>query len=323
MKEKNEFKRKEDFNPFFQLPDGEMREYVLPFPDRTGTVKIIMSGGMGVVDSINHTTTKTAPWQHFNARPFVEMNFMLQGNMYQTHEGVLNRCLYEKGYHNILFNPYSFEKNELIGTGDYRMFGIHVQPEKMITLLSDYIPELAYVADKIASGTSFVLQAPGKQLSSQMKYIFDTIWKTPQPAGLKTLFIESQLLTLLSLQCETLLQPATQAGKPITLYAADKEKLNYAREILLYRCGNPPSLAELSKLCGLNEFKLKKGFRQLFQNSVLGFVNEHRLNEAQRLIYEGEKNISSIAYELGYAHPQHFQRAFKKRFGVTPGSLLK
>ena len=45
--------------------------------------------------------------------------------------------------------------------------------------------------------------------------------------------------------------------------------------------------------------------------------------EARRLIYEGAKNMSVIAYELGYAHPQHFQRAFKKRFGVTPGSLLK
>ena len=50
---------------------------------------------------------------------------------------------------------------------------------------------------------------------------------------------------------------------------------------------------------------------------------DKRLQEAQRMIYEGEKNISAIAYELGYAHPQHFHRAFKKQFGVTPGSLLK
>ena len=323
MKDNNEFKRKDDFNPFFQLPDGVVREYALPFPDRTGTVKIATAGGMGIVDSINYTTTKTAPWQHFNAKPFVEMNFMLQGNMYQTHEGVLNRRLYEKGYHNILFNPYSFEKNELIGSGDYRMVGIHIQPEKMITLLSGYIPELASVADKISSGKSFVLQAPGKQLSSQMKFIFDTIWQCPGPAGLKSLFIESQLLTLLSLQCEALLHPATPIANPISLHANDKEKLYHARDILCARQGNPPSLTELSKLCGMNEFKLKKGFRQLFQNTVYGFVNEHRLQEARRLIYEGAKNMSVIAYELGYAHPQHFQRAFKKRFGVTPGSLLK
>ena len=35
----------------------------------------------------------------------------------------------------------------------------------------------------------------------------------------------------------------------------------------------------------------------------------------RKMIYEGEKNITDIAYELGYAHPQHFHRAFKKQFG--------
>ncbi|MBO9200992.1 MULTISPECIES: helix-turn-helix transcriptional regulator [Niastella] len=323
MKEDNEFKRKEDFNPFFQLADGVVREYALPFPDRTGTVKITAAGGIGIVDSVNYTTTITAPWQHFNALPFVEMNFMLQGNMYQTHEGVLDRCLYAKDYHNILFNPYSFEKNELIGSGSYRMFGIHIQPEKMINLLLGYIPELAATADNIASGSSFVMQAPAQQLTAPMRYIFDTIWQCPDSPGLRSLFIESQILTLLSLQCEVLLKPSSPVARPVKLHASDKEKIYHARDILMARCDDPPSLGELSRLCGINEFKLKKGFRQLFQNSVIAFVNEHRLNEAKRLIYEGEKNMSTIAYELGYTHPQHFQRAFKKRFGVTPGSLLK
>jgi len=56
---------------------------------------------------------------------------------------------------------------------------------------------------------------------------------------------------------------------------------------------------------------------------VFALVQEERMKRAKQLIFEGEKNISAIAYELGYAHPQHFQRAFKQRFGVTPGSLLK
>lgn len=323
MSAENKFRRKEDFNPFFQLHDGMVREYALPFPDRTGTVKITAAGGIGIVDSINYTTAPTAPWQHFNLLPYIEMNFMLQGNMYQTHEGVLNRCLYGKDYHNLLFNPYSNEKNELIGTGTYRMFGVHITPEKMIALLSGYIPELAHLADKIASGTSFVMQAPQKQLTSQMRFIFDTIWQCPGSAGLRSLFIESQILTLLSLQCDILMKPSTPVAKPVKLQAADKEKIYHARDLLIARCDNPPSLAELSKICGINVFKLKKGFKQLFENSVVAFVNEHRLNEAKRLIYEGEKNMSTIAYELGYAHPQHFQRAFKKKFGVTPGSLLK
>jgi AraC family transcriptional activator of pyochelin receptor len=52
-------------------------------------------------------------------------------------------------------------------------------------------------------------------------------------------------------------------------------------------------------------------------------LQEERLKVAKQLIYQGEKNIAGIAYELGYAHPQHFQRAFTKHFGLTPKELFK
>jgi AraC-like DNA-binding protein len=84
-----------------------------------------------------------------------------------------------------------------------------------------------------------------------------------------------------------------------------------------------PAMSGASKQVCLNEFKLKKYFRQMFGLSVFALVQQERLKRAKQLIFEGEKNISAIAYELGYAHPQHFQRAFKQQFGVTPGSLLK
>ncbi|WP_082461468.1 helix-turn-helix domain-containing protein [Pedobacter sp. PACM 27299] len=34
-------------------------------------------------------------------------------------------------------------------------------------------------------------------------------------------------------------------------------------------------------------------------------------------------NISEIAYRVGYQHSNHFSAAFKKKFGVSPGTLLK
>jgi AraC-like DNA-binding protein len=311
------------FNPFAFVAEGTMHEFPLPFTDRQGTVKLLVNSGMVIVDSTSTTTRTTLPWQHYNAIPLVEMNFVLCGNMYQTHEGVLNRYTYQKGHHNILFNPYSLEQNELIGSGDYRMLGVHIDPQKMIALFTDYVPEMMPLAEKIAKGTPFVLQSPGQSFPAQMQYIFNTLWQCPEPAGLRKLYFESKLLHLLSLQCEALLPASTPVQQPLRLYAGDKERLYHARDILCNRLNDPPSLAQLSKLCGINEFKLKKGFRQLFQQTVFGFVNEQRLQQAQRMIMEGEKNISTIAYDLGYAHPQHFQRAFKKRFGITPGSVRR
>lgn len=42
---------------------------------------------------------------------------------------------------------------------------------------------------------------------------------------------------------------------------------------------------------------------------------------AKEKIYEPGKSISEIAYELGFKHPQHFTRMFKKNTGLSPNEF--
>jgi len=42
------------------------------------------------------------------------------------------------------------------------------------------------------------------------------------------------------------------------------------------------------------------------------------INSAKERIFDPNKSLSEIAYELGFKHPQHFSRMFKKSTGVTP-----
>ena len=91
--------------------------------------------------------------------------------------------------------------------------------------------------------------------------------------------------------------------------------------MLLEQLSAPLRLSALAKACELNEFSLKRGFKALFGTSVYGFVLQQRTDAARLALIRGKKSISEIAYELGYAHLQHFARVFKKYTGVTPNTL--
>lgn len=103
----------------------------------------------------------------------------------------------------------------------------------------------------------------------------------------------------------------------------DIEALHKAKEILFENINNPPSLKELAHKSAINEFKLKKGFKQLFGNTVYGLLQEYRLNKAKKLLEIDDINISEAAYLVGYKNISHFSTIFKKYFGYSPINIKK
>ncbi|UKT64280.1 helix-turn-helix domain-containing protein [Pedobacter mucosus] len=51
------------------------------------------------------------------------------------------------------------------------------------------------------------------------------------------------------------------------------------------------------------------------------FIQEKIIDVAKNKIFETDKSVSEIAYELGFKYPQHFIRLFKKRVGTTPNEF--
>jgi AraC-like DNA-binding protein len=52
--------------------------------------------------------------------------------------------------------------------------------------------------------------------------------------------------------------------------------------------------------------------------SALENIHFKMIDVAKEKIFDSEKSISEIAYELGFKYPQHFTRMFKKQVGVSP-----
>jgi AraC-like DNA-binding protein len=88
------------------------------------------------------------------------------------------------------------------------------------------------------------------------------------------------------------------------------------------RAARPVSLAMVSR-------ELKTGERQLqrkLQESCTSFsllVDEVRRSLAPELLPKPESNVEQVGFQLGYAEPSAFIRAFKKWYGVTPGEFRR
>jgi AraC-like DNA-binding protein len=101
----------------------------------------------------------------------------------------------------------------------------------------------------------------------------------------------------------------------------DRGRLLFARQYLLDHITRPPSIEDLARIAGINSFKLKNGFKELFQETVYGYLNKYRLEKAKQLILCEEKNMTQISFELGFSSLQHFSTAFKKAYGCSPKKI--
>jgi AraC family transcriptional activator of pyochelin receptor len=224
--------------------------------------------------------------------------------------------------HNLLYDPLQGEHADIFKQEDLEVTMLTFSKERFLELAVNNGAVLDKLADNISGGKSIYLNKKSNQpITSRMLMILDEIRKCEFSGGLKKLYLQSKVIELLALQCEQYERVTDLKHSSATISATDKEKIYYARDILLAQLQEPPSLHELSRLAGLNEFKLKCGFKQVFDNTVFGYLNDHRMESARQLVLERSHSLTDIADTFGYSSIQHFSNAFRKKFGVSPGKL--
>jgi AraC-like DNA-binding protein len=83
------------------------------------------------------------------------------------------------------------------------------------------------------------------------------------------------------------------------------------------------SLRGLSKTFNINETKLKRGFRDIHQNTVFGFLREKRMQHALEKLTTTDDSVLEIAYSVGYSNPSQFTKAFRVFHGKNPSDYRR
>jgi AraC-like DNA-binding protein len=99
-------------------------------------------------------------------------------------------------------------------------------------------------------------------------------------------------------------------------------KIKKAKEIIIANMAEPPSLEALANQVGLTLKKLKMGFKQIYGDTVYGFLFDYKMDYARQLLDSGSYNVNEVGLKIGYSTGSHFIAAFKKKFATTPKKYL-
>jgi AraC-like DNA-binding protein len=79
-----------------------------------------------------------------------------------------------------------------------------------------------------------------------------------------------------------------------------------------------PSVAYFARALNLSPNYFGDLVKKQTGSSPQEHIQEKLIDMAKERIFDTEKSISEVAYELGFRYPQHFTRLFKQKVGVSP-----
>ena len=268
---------------------------------------------------INHNQTHFFDHYQFennNRGGVVNLSFNLQGDYKILQNGLTydvkagqHNLIHAKGHNNTFFNQ------KLVG----ETFDIEFRPQAFYQIAKDGNDTLKKFLDRMLSDEPAVLSQTSLFIHPDLYRAIHSIIHCTFSGAMKKLFFLSKSIEILVLQAEAYDRFLKQ--KQHFCSEQDQEKLRYARGFVEANLATPPSLSELSKEIGMNEYKLKRGFKELFGTTVFGYLSRIRLEKAKHQLKNTNLAIGEIAFELGYSSSQHFSKAFKGEFGVSPSQF--
>ena len=151
--------------------------------------------------------------------------------------------------------------------------------------------------------------------------ILSQLWNEQMHPSVRALYCKGKIYELLSLYFNR--TPETQAEQcPFLVDEENVRRIRQAKEIMIERMTEPPSLQELSTEIGLSLKKLKEGFKQIYGDSVYSFLFDYKMEMARKMLESGKYNVNEVGHKVGYSTASHFIAAFKKKYNTTPKQYL-
>ncbi|MEO1484191.1 MAG: AraC family transcriptional regulator [Bacteroidota bacterium] len=278
--------------------------------------EVLVESGFFVLKIQNDSEEETLVEREIDSS-FIQFHFCLKGN---------SKFLFNQGGYQLEVS----EENSLLLYNTQRDLPLHAIVSPNTWLLSvimtirkfhslfskeaGYIPFLSEeFREKKYYGQEMVSPSIAVVLSQLMQYNLNPF--------MKELYVKGKVYELISLYFNR----APEADLEQCPFLADEEnvrKIKMAKEIIIARMAEPPTLNQLSEEIGLSLKKLKEGFKQIYGDSVFGFLFDYKMEFARKMLETGRHNVNEVGLKVGYSTASHFIASFKKKYGTTPKKYL-
>ncbi|MBB3109757.1 AraC-like DNA-binding protein [Paenibacillus phyllosphaerae] len=145
-------------------------------------------------------------------------------------------------------------------------------------------------------------------------------FKAKQPAY--QLIVKSQLHLLFTLLARTFL-PLQLPERAGSRFMENRERFKTLIAHIEKNFADKLTVDEAAGLLNLNPYHFCKQFKKQTGRTFVEYVNVCRMNEAERLLLEGELSVTEVAGKVGCDNPNYFTKVFKQYKGVTPSQVRR
>ena len=248
---------------------------------------------------------------------FIQFHFCLKGQMnFVFNEGNYSFPVNED-HSMLLFNPLKPLPIEVELAPNTWLVSVLISIAKFHSLFSSDADHISFLTPENSTKKYY----DNLPFTSSIAVVLSQILQAKVHDSMKSLYFKGKVYELLSLYFNKNEDPSLEQC-PFLVDEENVRKIRKAKDIILERMSDPPSLENLATEIGLSLKKLKEGFKQLYGDTVFAYLLDHKMEEARRMLNSQKFNVNEVGLKLGYSTASHFIAAFKKKYGTTPKKYL-
>ena len=217
----------------------------------------------------------------------------------------------------LLYNPVQELPINALLNPNSLVISILISIKKFHSLFSNQADQISFL-NKDNIGNKFYKE---KKLEPMMSVVLNQMVQLSVHESMHNLYLRAKVFELMSLYFNRSKEMDVEQC-PFLVDDKNIKKIRLAKEIIISRMIEPPSLIDLASEVEISLKKLKEGFKQVYGASVFVFLLDYKMQVSKTLLSSGNYNVNEVALKVGYSTATHFINAFKKKFGTTPKKYL-